>query len=62
MIQVKSSLIKAIGYDEKTQTLTVEFKKGGKYTYSKVTEQIFNNFRSAPSIGKFFLGETIHQR
>jgi len=55
VIQVKSSLIKAIGYDEDTEKLTVEFKNGGKYAYSGVSEQIWNNFRNSPSVGKFFM-------
>jgi len=57
VIPVKSSLIRAIDYDPDTQKLTVEFKKGGKYAYSGVTEQFWDEFRTAPSQGKFFMME-----
>jgi hypothetical protein len=55
MIPVKSSLIKAIDYDPDTEKLTVEFKSGGKYVYSAVSEQIWDNFRNSHSIGSFFM-------
>lgn len=55
MIPVKSSLIEAIDYDPDTLKLTVEFKKGEKYVYSGVSEQIWDDFRSAPSVGRFFM-------
>ena len=35
-IQVRSSNIRSIGYDQKTQTLEVEFLKGGVYQYFDV--------------------------
>lgn len=57
MIPVESSLIKAIGYDKETEKLTVEFKRGGQYSYYGVSPETYDNFRQAESIGKFFLME-----
>jgi hypothetical protein len=54
---VKSSLIKVIGYDRDTGKLVIEFTKGGKFAYSGVTEQFWDEFRTAPSQGKFFMAE-----
>lgn len=53
---VKSSNIAAIGHDPETNTLVVEFKKGGKYAYSPVTEEGYLALSSASSIGKYFHG------
>lgn len=55
MIPVKSSLIKAIGYDRDTQELTIEFKTGGKYRYKGFSESMWENFHTAESVGKFFV-------
>lgn len=51
MINVISSNIKAIGYDN--NDLFVEFKNNTLYKYSNVPQKIFENFRSAESKGKF---------
>lgn len=55
MNSVKSSLIKAIGYDEEHETMVVEFKKGGKYEYSLITPEIWREFQSAESFGAYFV-------
>jgi hypothetical protein len=54
MIPVKSSLIKAVFYDEERETLQIEFKKGGKYEYAMVTPEMWRDFQSAESIGAYF--------
>ena len=54
MIPVKSSLIKAIGYDRDTLELTVEFKSGGWYVYRGFSSGMWDNFHTAESVGKFF--------
>jgi hypothetical protein len=55
MIEVKSSLITAIGYNEDQKELTVEFKKGGTYTYKSVPYAIYTAMQEAVSVGSFFL-------
>lgn len=57
---VESNQIKAIGYDEATQTLAVTFTRGvgAIYHYSGVDKATFEAFKAAESIGKFF-GEHI---
>lgn len=51
MINVISSNIKAIGYDN--NDLLVEFKNNTLYRYSNVSHQTFESFQSAESKGKF---------
>jgi hypothetical protein len=49
----ESSNVESFGYDEGTQTLVVEFKKGGSYQYFDVPAQVFDAMKAAPSKGQF---------
>jgi len=51
---VESSNLKAIGYDQATQTLQVDFKSGKRYQYQSVPPDVFAEFQAAESVGKFF--------
>lgn len=53
MISVSSTNVEAIGYDQDTQTLQVEFKNGSNYQYFDVPEKIFYELRDASSIGAY---------
>lgn len=53
MFPVNSSNVSAVGYDETTQTVYVEFLNGGTYTYQGVPEQQFQNLRGAASVGSY---------
>jgi KTSC domain len=53
MIPVTSSNIAAIGYDEDSQTLQVEFNNGSNYQYFDVPERVFNELRDAGSVGAY---------
>ncbi len=52
MLSVVSSNILAVGYDEQTQTLAVEFKNG-LYHYYNFPEHLYQQFLQAPSKGSF---------
>lgn len=54
MVSVKSSQIKAIGHDSKTNTLFIQFNKGGFYSYTPVTSEAHKEMMSAESQGKYF--------
>lgn len=67
MTEVQSSNIRAIGWqadaDEEsdvegavltTGTLRITFTSGKTYDYSEVEESVFEEMRSAPSVGQFF--------
>lgn len=46
---VASSNIAAIGYDETSQTLEVEFTSGALYQYYNVTQALFEQLMQASS-------------
>ena len=53
MTYVDSSNIEAIGYDDNTRELHVQFLSGGYYVYHDVERQRFDALMSAPSKGSF---------
>lgn len=50
---VASSTIVAIGYDEPSQTLEVEFMSGGVYQYYNVPQELAGELMRASSKGQF---------
>jgi hypothetical protein len=52
--QVRSELIRAIGYDPKTLCLYVDFHDGPELTYNGVPLSLVNEFLNAKSAGRFF--------
>ena len=53
MHSVQSSNINAIGYDEGSETLQIEFINGGTYQYFDVPQHVFDGIMNADSKGKF---------
>lgn len=53
MIQVSSSNVESIGYDEQQQVLYVRFLNGSLYIYKGVNMYEFGSLRDAPSIGSY---------
>lgn len=51
---VKSSNIKAIGYNEEEKTLIAEFYSGGVYAYTPITPEGYYSLMRAKSIGSYF--------
>ncbi len=51
---VQSSNIISIGHDPKTETLEIEFKGGGVYSYSGVTADQHSALLNADSVGSHF--------
>ena len=52
--EYSSSNLKQSEYNTTTQELVMEFKKGGKYSYTKVPIKEFTKMRAAPSQGAYF--------
>jgi len=50
---VDSSNIERIGYDPNLSTLRIEFKSNRTYDYFNVPENVFNELRSASSVGGY---------
>ncbi len=55
MVEVKSSNLSKVGYDELTKTLKILFKDGQEYWYSEVPVQVHTEMMKSESIGKFFV-------
>lgn len=53
MISVSSSNVQAVGYDEDSSTLQVEFNNGATYQYFDVPEHVFIGLRDAGSVGGY---------
>jgi hypothetical protein len=53
-IAVDSSMVSAVGYDESTQTLYLEFANTGYiYAYYEVEKDLFEELLQASSIGSY---------
>lgn len=53
LIPVVSSNVQEIGYQQDSQTLYVRFKNGSLYAYSGVEESVFEELRTAKSVGSY---------
>lgn len=51
---LKSSNIEGAHYDEASQTLTVKFKNGGRYSYGGVVKEHYDGLMGAESAGSYF--------
>ena len=54
MFAVQSSTILSIGYDSDTQELHIIFNGSHEYVYRDVPPDLWNEFRQAESVGRFF--------
>jgi len=52
--RVNSSKIRAVGYDEKSQTLEVELSNGQVWQYPKVYPEVYRRFMAAPNPTSFY--------
>lgn len=53
-IFVESSNLSAVAYDERSNTLEVEFRNGATYHYFDVPELVYRELVSASSHGQYF--------
>lgn len=53
-VSVSSSNVAAVGYDASTNTLGVRFLNGSEYHYIGVPQEVFEELKSAPSVGRYF--------
>jgi len=55
--EINSSNLKKTEYDTESKKLIGEFKNGIKYEYDEVPHQLYTQFRTAESQGKFFMSK-----
>lgn len=49
-----STSIEHVWYNVNTERLTIKFRHGGTYSYDGVSEELFDEFKDAESLGSFF--------
>ena len=53
MIDVNSSNVAQIGYDENEQTVYIRYNNGTLYIYKEVPQHEFDGLKNAPSVGSY---------
>lgn len=53
--KVESSMFDQVGYDDATWTLVLVFRNGTRLAYQQVSPELADEFRTAKSLGKFYL-------
>jgi hypothetical protein len=53
-VQLNSSAIRQLQYDEDTSTLVITFAKSGSETLRGISKKQFDAFKSAPSPGLYY--------
>ncbi|HEY4942386.1 MAG TPA: KTSC domain-containing protein [Rhizomicrobium sp.] len=61
MIFIDSSNVEQIGFDDQAGEIHVIFKNGRHYIYSPASQEVFDEFRNAPSKGTY-LNQVIKPR
>ena len=51
---LKSSKLRAAGYDERLRVMEIEFANGDVYEYKSVSPELFRQLMSSPSPNSFF--------
>lgn len=54
LLKSTSNVIRSFDYDSTTQILRVEFNSGSIYQYHDVPEKVYQELKSAPSVGQYF--------
>jgi non-canonical (house-cleaning) NTP pyrophosphatase len=57
MIEVKSSVLKSIGYDAEAQKVHVEYQNGSTFAFVAVPADVYEKFKNSESVGKFMNAE-----
>jgi hypothetical protein len=52
-VQVSSSNVESVGFDEDSETLEVEFKNGALYQYFDVPKNVYEGLVGADSVGGY---------
>lgn len=54
MTPVNSSHMRAVGYDEPTRTMHIEFQNGDLHEYKQVSPDFHKRMMQSKSVGSFF--------
>lgn len=53
-MNLNSSRIKSVEYNDSTEVLTIDFVKGGKYKYYSIPEEVYKGIINSKSPGNYF--------
>jgi len=53
-VKVNSGTIRSAGYDERTQTLEIEFTSGSVAQFMRVSPEVYRRFMAAPTKASFY--------
>ncbi len=59
LIEIESSMIQAVGYDEKLKELEVVFNSGNVYRYTQVPKKEYQSLLKADSKGQYMRANII---
>jgi hypothetical protein len=51
---IRSSFLESCEYDKKTKILKITFRNGKEYEYKDVPQEVYNDFITAESAGKYY--------
>ncbi|RQT78109.1 MULTISPECIES: KTSC domain-containing protein [Burkholderia cepacia complex] len=54
MIPVRSSAIRAVGYDQGSMRMRILFTQGHSYDFCRVPADVYRGLMSAPSMGSYY--------
>ncbi|MFB5148023.1 KTSC domain-containing protein [Burkholderia orbicola] len=54
MIPVRSSAIRAVGYDQSSMRMRILFTQGHSYDFCRVPADVYRGLMSAPSMGSYY--------
>ena len=52
--KVSSGTLRSVGYDERSQTLEIEFSSGAIVQYSRVSSEVHRRLMNAPTMASYF--------
>lgn len=52
--RVSSGTLRSVGYDERSQTLEIEFSSGSIVQYARVSPEVHRRLMAAPTMASFF--------
>ena len=52
--RVSSGTLRSVGYDERSQTLEIEFSSGSVVQYARVSPEVHRRLMAAPAMASFF--------
>lgn len=53
-VEFESAVVASAGFDDREHVLEIVFTSGARYRYRLVSDRVWQEFRAAPSAGRYF--------